>query len=197
MPLAPAALALHLPAHHPSSSSFLSLLHLRVEAQCPHNNIKHTPSYVLYLTGQANLFLAASFIPAPSKPNSVESVTSQARGLFLNTPQSSPQMGRGRCPATSHPTAASRNLHHSPQHLRSSVLDLSGTSNSHLAEKGDTILYLLPAMHACANMLTEAHMRTRLQEYTCRHMGTMHFFVFVFSETRLLIEAQVSLELTT
>lgn len=100
MPLAPAALALHLPAHHPSSSSYLSLLHLRVEAQCPHNNIKHTPSYVLYLTGQANLFLAASFIPAPSKPNSVESVTSQARGLFLNTPQSLPQMGPGCCPAT-------------------------------------------------------------------------------------------------
>lgn len=171
-------------------------VHLRVEAQCP-ITISSTPSYVLYDTGQANLFLSASFIPVPSKPISVESVTPQTRGLFLSTPQSSPQMGLGRCPATSHPAAASLNLHHSPQHLRSSVLDLSGTSSSHLAEKGDAILYLLPAMHACANTHTEAHMHTHLQKYTCRHMGTTHFFVFVFSETRLLIEAQVCLELTT
>lgn len=137
------------PGHPPS----------RVEARCPH--ISSTPSYVLYLTGQANLFLSASFIPVPSKPNSAESVTSQARGLFLSTPQSLTEMGLGCWPATSHPIAASLNHHRSPQHLQCSVLDLSGTSSSHLAEKGDANPLSAPC-HArrCKHAYKSTHAHT-------------------------------------
>lgn len=170
MPLAPADLASTFqPIHHPSSSPCPALIQLRVEIQHPHDT-SNFALRSLNLTSQANPLLSASSIPVPSKPNTRICHITSKRTLSI-TPQSLPQMGLIRCPATSHPSISS----FQPSPLSPHCGPLFLISVAPPPPTWQTPFFI--CSHSCMHVQTCAqkhtciwvNMHTCIQKYLCKH----------------------------